>query len=97
MLRGKQKRFLRALGTGIDPVVQIGKGGIGTNIIKQIDEALEARELIKIKVLDNSGYEIKNAADDILDFVDAELVQIIGKNILLYRQSKEKSKIDLPE
>ncbi len=97
MLNGKQKRFLRALGTGIDPVVQIGKGGIGDNTITQIDEVLEARELIKIKILANSGYEVKQAAKEILNLVDADLVQIIGKNILLYRQFKEKPKIELPE
>jgi len=96
MLKGKQKRFLRALGTGIDPILQIGKAGITDNTVKQLDDALEARELVKVRVLPNSGQEVKEVAEALKDKVNAELVQVIGNNFLLYRKSKEKPKIELP-
>lgn len=95
-LTGKQRRFLRALGTGVDPIIQIGKAGIGENTIKQIDEALEARELIKIRVLHNHDDDPKNTAKILAEKAEAELVQVVGRNILLYRPSLKKSVIELP-
>ena len=70
-LIGKQKRFLRALGTGIDPVVHIGKGGVTDNVLYQIDEALEARELIKVRVLQNYGDDPKNVARELAEVTGA--------------------------
>ena len=96
MLTGKQKRFLRALANDIDPIIQIGKGGISGNLIQQIDEALEARELIKVRVLQNSPEVAKEAAGKIAEEVSAELVQVLGRNMLLYRPSKEEPVIELP-
>lgn len=96
ILTGKQKRFLRALGTGIDPIVQIGKAGMTENIVKQADEALEARELIKLRVLNNCLDEPKNIAVIIAEETESELVQVIGRNLLLYRPSSKKSVIELP-
>lgn len=90
MLTGKQKRYLRSLGTALDPIVQIGKGGISDNLINQIDEALEARELIKLRVLQNSEFETREIAPQIAQKVKAQLVQIIGRNFLLYRKSLKK-------
>ncbi|HHU32737.1 MAG: ribosome assembly RNA-binding protein YhbY [Zhaonellaceae bacterium] len=96
MLTGKQKSYLKALANEIDPVVQIGKGGISSAVLSQVDEALEARELIKVRVLQNSLEEPKEAAVEIAKEVSAELVQVIGRNILLYRSSKKKPVIELP-
>ena len=96
MLTGKQKKLFKALANEIDPVVQIGKGGISSAVLSQVDEALEARELIKVRVLQNSLEEPKEAAVEIAKEVSAELVQVIGRNILLYRSSKKKPVIELP-
>ncbi|ATW25471.1 ribosome assembly RNA-binding protein YhbY [Candidatus Formimonas warabiya] len=96
MLTGKQRRFLRAMGTGIDPIFQIGKGGMNENLLKQLDDALEARELIKVKVLANSEELPKEVAGEIADATGSELVQVIGKNMLFFRQSKKKPRLELP-
>jgi len=96
MLTGKQKRFLRAIGTELDPIVQVGKAGIAENVILQAKEALKAREIIKIRVLPNSDYVVKDAAQEIADKTNSELVQVIGRNFLLYKKSTKKDIIQLP-
>lgn len=90
MLTGKQRSYLKTLANGIEPVMQIGKGGITENVIKQVDEVLEARELIKIKILNNSMLEAKDTANELAEAVSAEYVQSIGNKFVLYRQSEEK-------
>ncbi len=95
MLTGKQRSYLKSMANGIDSIMQIGKGGITENVIKQIDDALTARELIKISVLNNSMLEAKETANQIAEAVRAEYVQSIGNKFVLYRQSKEKI-IELP-
>ncbi len=90
MLTSKQRAALRGMANGIEPIFQLGKGGIGDNFITQIDEALTARELIKIKILDNSLYTARMAADEIAPQVGADVVQVIGTKFVLYRQNKEK-------
>nr|WP_300093922.1 ribosome assembly RNA-binding protein YhbY [Sedimentibacter sp.] len=89
MLTGKQRSYLKSLANGIDPIMQIGKGGVTDNVLKQIDDALEARELIKIKLLNNSQLEAKQTANEIAESVRAEYVQSIGNKFVLYRESKE--------
>jgi len=84
------------MGTGIDPIFQIGKGGMNENLLKQLDDALEARELIKVKVLANSEELPKEVAGEIADATGSELVQVIGKNMLFFRQSKKKPRLELP-
>jgi len=96
MLTGKQKRYLRSLAHHLDPIFQVGKGGVNDNMIKQINEALEARELIKISVLKNSLEDADEAASAIVEGTGAELVQIIGHTIVLYKESKENKEIELP-
>ena len=96
MLTGKQKRHLRAMGNEMNPILQVGKGGITETVITQTDEALEARELIKCRVLQNCLEEPKNVAEVLGGHVQAELVQIIGRNFLLFRPSKNKPVIVLP-
>ena len=89
MLTGKQRSYLKSLANPIDPIMQIGKGGVTENVLKQIDDALEARELIKIKILNNSMLEAKETANEIAESVRAEYVQSIGNKFVLYRESKE--------
>lgn len=96
MLTGKQKRYLRSLAHHLDPIFQVGKGGVNENMVKQIGEALEARELIKVSVLKNSLEETEEAAEVIVEGTNSELVQIIGHTIVLYKESKENKEIELP-
>ncbi len=96
MLTGKQKRYLRAMGNEMEPILQVGKGGISETVVTQTDETLEARELIKCRVLQNCSEEPKNVAAQLSEQVQADLVQVIGHNFLLYRPSKNKPFIELP-
>lgn len=96
MLTGKQKRYLRSMGNEMVPILQVGKSGITQTVVTQADEALEARELIKGRVLQNSLEEPKIVAGELAEQTAAELVQVIGRNFLLFRPSKNKPFIDLP-
>ena len=97
MLTGKQKGYLRSMGNEMVPILQVGKGGIVETLVTQADEALEARELIKGRVLQNSSEEPKTVAAELAEQTGAELVQVIGRNFLLFRQSKNKPLIVLPK
>lgn len=97
MLTGKQKRHLRAMGNEMDPILQVGKGGITGTVVTQTDEALGARELIKCRVLQNSSEEPKTVAAELAEQTKADLVQVIGRNFLLFRPSKDKPVIVLPK
>lgn len=96
MLTGKQKRFLRSKAHHLDPLFQVGKGGVNENMIKQINEALETRELMKISILQNCDEDKNSVAETLVKGTKAELVQIIGKIIVLYKESKENKEIQLP-
>ena len=96
MLTGKQRSYLKAMANNLDPIFQIGKNGVTENFIKQVDEALEAREIIKIKVLNNSFLDAKEIASELAEKTNAEFVQSIGSKFVLYRESKENKKILLP-
>ncbi|MGE5329141.1 MAG: ribosome assembly RNA-binding protein YhbY [Deltaproteobacteria bacterium] len=95
MLNSKQRAYLRSLANKTEPIVHVGKTGVNENLIKQIDDALEAREIVKITVLNNSSEEAKGISDDIANSTNSEVVQVIGKKITLYRKSK-KTVIVLP-
>ncbi len=95
MLNSKQRAYLRSLAVHIDTIFQIGKGGINENMTEQISNALEARELIKLRVLDNSEYSAREAADEIAQIVNADVVQVVGTRFVLYRESKKHKKIEL--
>lgn len=95
MLTSKQRAYLRSLANGIDTIFQIGKGGVTEEMCKQLDAALEARELIKLRCLDNSDYTPRLAADEISEKLGADTVAVIGTKFVLYRQSKENKKIEL--
>lgn len=96
MLTGKQKRFLRAMGSTMDPIVQIGKAGAAQAVIESAQDAIRANELIKVRVLQNSPQEPKEAITGLAQATDAELVQVIGRNGLLYKKNDEKPIIELP-
>ncbi|MEK3890654.1 ribosome assembly RNA-binding protein YhbY [Bacillus sp. FSL K6-3431] len=96
MLTGKQKRYLRSKAHHLDPIFQVGKGGVNENMTKQISEALEVRELIKISILQNCDENKETVAEALVAGTKAELVQIIGKIIVLYKESHERKTINLP-
>ena len=95
MITSKQRAYLRSLSTGLDTIFQIGKGGISEEICIQISNALEARELIKARVLDNSGYTAKEAANEIARAVGCEVVSCVGTQFVLYKESEKKKRIEL--
>jgi len=96
MLKGKEKRYLRSLAHHLTPIFQVGKGGVNENMIKQVIDALEARELIKISVLQNCELDVKSAAAMIAEGAKAEVAQTIGRTIVLYKESVENKQIVLP-
>ena len=92
-LTSKQRAQLRALANSIDTILQVGKDGIGENLVKQADDALEARELIKGRVLDNNiDYDARTAAEELARVTRSEVVQVIGTKFVLYRESHSKPK-----
>ncbi|MBQ7713687.1 MAG: ribosome assembly RNA-binding protein YhbY [Oscillospiraceae bacterium] len=93
-LTGKQRAQLRALANGLEPVVHIGKDGIGGNLVKQADDALEARELIKCRVLENCDLTAREACDELCRLTRSEPVQVIGTKFVLYRETRRKDKRD---
>lgn len=96
MLTSKQRAYLRGLGNELSPVFQIGKGGLSEEIIEQLDAVLEARELIKVKVLKSCLEDPEDLAEEIAEALACYVVQKIGKVFLLYRQPLEEAKIHLP-
>ena len=96
MLNSKQRAYLRSLATNYDTIYQIGKGGISEELAEGLSAALEARELIKIKVLENSGYTAREAAEEIAPLILAEVVCVVGTKIVFYRKSEKKQRLFLP-
>ena len=90
MFTSKQRSVLRSLAQTIEPIGQIGKGGISENMIESFSQALESRELIKITVLNNSEEEAKWVAGDLAEALNAEVVCTIGHKVVLYRKSSKK-------
>ena len=95
-MTSKQRAYLKSLAMTMDPVVQIGKGSLTPEVTKAIDEALEARELIKIGVLQNCLDAPSSMAAVAAERTHSQVVQVIGKKIVLYRQNREKPRIVLP-
>lgn len=93
-LTSKQRAQLRGLANGIDTILIVGKDGIGDNLVRQANDALEARELIKGKVLDNSLMSAREAAEALAPLTRSEVVQVIGTKFVLYRPSHKKDKKD---
>ena len=95
MLTSKQRAYLRSLATNEPTIMQIGKGGMSENLIKTVSDALEARELIKLSVLENCDWSPKEAAAELAEATFADVVGVIGRKIILYRESATKKRIEL--
>ena len=95
-MKGKQRAHLRGLANTMNPILQIGKDGISEAVIEQVDETIESKELIKIRVLNNCMYGTKEAAYELAEAVDAEVIQTIGNIIVIFRQNEEESEYNLP-
>ena len=95
MLNSKQRAMLRSMASTMDTIMQIGKGGIGEKMIATGSDALEARELIKMRVLENCDMTVREAAEALAAATEAEVVAVIGTKCILYRESKTKKKIEL--
>lgn len=95
MLTGKQRSYLKSLAQQLDPILIIGKSGVSDNTIKQLEDALNKHELIKIKILNNNLEDPKHIQERILTVLKAEFVQSIGSKFTIYRASKD-GKIKLP-
>ncbi len=98
MITTKQRAYLRGLGNALDPVVQVGKEGLNENLITSVQLLLQARELVKIKVLKNCELTAREIADNLSSMLNAEIVQVIGAIIILYKKSTKKNfkHIELP-
>ena len=94
-MTSKDRAYLRSLATNIDPIFQIGKGGLSDNLIKQVDDALEARELIKITVLENAQENPDEFAVTLASKTNSVVVQAMGRKITLYRKRVKESKINI--
>ena len=97
MITSKQRAYLRALANDLPAIMQIGKGGLTENMLKTFSDALEAKELIKLHVLENCGYAPKEVLAALAEALDAEAVAATGKKIVLYRASEKKPVIELPK
>lgn len=95
MINSKQRAYLKSLAHDLKPLIQVGKSGITEGLLAQIDASLESHELIKITFLQNSPVEGKEVVDEIIEATGAEFVNLIGKKLTLYRESKENKKIEL--
>ena len=96
MLTGKQRAYLRSLAADLDTIFQIGKAGVTEETCVQIANALEARELIKARVLDNSGYCAREAAEEIAENIECDVISCVGSKFVLYKESQKKKRIFIP-
>lgn len=96
MISSKQRAYLRGLANDLPVIMQIGKSGVGENLLRTFSDALEARELIKVHILENSGEEPKIMANRLAELLSADVVAVTGRKIVLYRASEKKPVIELP-
>lgn len=96
MISSKQRSFLRGLANPLEPIFQIGKGGLGENMVQALSDALTARELIKVRVLKNIMDDPRTVAAELAEATNAEVIQVIGQNIILYRRNPEEPRITIP-
>ena len=95
MLTSKQRAQLRSLASNMDVIMQVGTSGVTEAMAKTVSDAREARELIKMRVLENSGEEVRDAAEQLAAATNSEVVAVIGKCLILYRESETKKRIEL--
>lgn len=97
MLTSKQRAFLKGIAAKEDTIFQVGKGGINENLIIQVNDALKARELIKIKVLENALLTADEVAAELAEETNSEIVQTIGSKLVLFKRNPQNPKIELPK
>lgn len=95
MINSKQRATLRSMASQLQPIMQIGKGGISENLVRTVSDALEARELIKLSVLETCDLGAREIADELARYTKAETVAVVGRKIVLYRESKTKKRIEI--
>ena len=95
MLNSKQRAMLRGIASDYETIFQIGKGGISETLISQVDDALRKRELIKLRVLDNSMYTAREAAEEIASKTGADVVQVIGSRFVLFKRNHKEPVIEI--
>ncbi|EJW17294.1 ribosome assembly RNA-binding protein YhbY [Paenibacillus alvei] len=96
MLTGKQKRYLRSLAHHLQPIFQVGKGGMNDQLVRHVEDAIEKRELMKVSVLNNCLEDPREIGEELASRSGSELVQVIGKTIVLYKESTDHKQIELP-
>ena len=95
MLTSKQRALLRGIASTYETIFQVGKGGISENLIQQVEDALRKRELIKLRVLDNSEYSAREAAEEIAEKTKSDVVQVIGSKFVLFKRNPKDPVIDI--
>lgn len=95
-MTSKQRSYLKGLASNLDPIFQIGKSGLTPEITEAVAEAFNTRELIKLNVLKNCGDDTRAIAETLAERTHSQVVHVIGKKIVLYRESKDNKKIILP-
>ena len=95
MLTSKQRSVLRGIASTYETIFQVGKNGIQDTLITQVNDALRARELIKLRVLDNSPYTASEAADEIAEKTGADVVQVVGSRFVLFKRNPKDPVIDI--
>ncbi|MBP0973489.1 MAG: ribosome assembly RNA-binding protein YhbY [Oscillospiraceae bacterium] len=95
MLTSKQRAYLRGIAQSYETIFQVGKGGINENLITQVSDALRKRELIKLRVLENSMLTSREAADQLAEACEADVVQVIGSRFVLYKPNPKEPVIDM--
>lgn len=97
MLTSKQRAYLRGIAAKEDTILQVGKGGIGENLITQVNDALKAREIVKLKVLETAMLSAKEAAAELAEATKSDVVQTIGNKLVLFKRNPQEPKIELPK
>lgn len=96
MLNGRQRAYLRSLANTLKPITQIGKDGVTESFLDQLDGMLDAREIVKVTILETAGLDAKETANAICKALRAEFVQAIGFKFTIYRKNQENQKIFFP-
>jgi RNA-binding protein len=95
MLTSKQRAYLRGIASTYETIFQVGKGGISDNLVQQVNDALRARELIKLRVLDTCEYSSREAGELLAKATESEVVQVIGSKFVLYKRNPKDPVIEL--
>ncbi len=95
MLTSKQRAVLRGIASTYDTIFQVGKGGISDTLITQVEDALRARELIKLRVLDNSPMDAREAAEELASKTGSDVVQVIGSKFVLFKRNPKEPVLDI--